>query len=394
MLVNIEFLSKEPIENTISSLHYKYDKVVFFCFESEKNDIGKSTVRFLRKYCNVEEVKMQYLSEKNLNDKGIVVFYNGIRKLIETEKQAGNDIVIDITGGDEIILVAFGMLAKEYNLPVHQYDFSKKQFIEFEIVNNNLNPYKASVQNIVPTIDMMLELYGCCIDYNQSGISKYDDNDSFAEDVRKMFEIESKYRNLWNTFIRFSKKNFIPGEDNKVLISSSEIRTALSFNEFINHGFTQSILDSILLEMKENGMIDNLSLKPYSFIYKNENIIKLLGKEGNVLEQRVLVEERAFHRQCLSDVVIDWDGHISAVANDDVSNEIDVISLDGYIMTFISCKCGKLDKNLARNALYELDTVANRFGGKYVKKKLAVLGEIGETHANRAKEMGIEIKYY
>ena len=111
------------------------------------------------------------------------------------------------------------------------------------------------------------------------------------------------------------------------------------------------------------------------------------------MEQYVLVEERAGQKQGMSGVMIDWDGHIST-PSDDVSNEIDVISLDGYTMTFISCKCGRLDANGARNALYELDTVANRFGGKYVRKKLALLDEIGETHLNRAKEMGIEIKYY
>ena len=42
-------------------------------------------------------------------------------------------------------------------------------------------------------------------------------------------------------------------------------------------------------------------------------------------------------------------------------------------------------------ALYELETVAQRFGGKYAKKVLAICGFLGDASRTRAKEMGIEI---
>ena len=68
-----------------------------------------------------------------------------------------------------------------------------------------------------------------------------------------------------------------------------------------------------------------------------------------------------------------------------MKNEIDVIALEGYTPIFISCKNGNVDKM----AFYELDTVAKRFGGKYVKKEFSTGSEMNESSACRAKEMNI-----
>ena len=43
-------------------------------------------------------------------------------------------------------------------------------------------------------------------------------------------------------------------------------------------------------------------------------------------------------------------------------------------------------------ALYELETVAERFGGKYAKKAIAAPQGLNDTHSLRAKEMGIELR--
>jgi hypothetical protein len=72
----------------------------------------------------------------------------------------------------------------------------------------------------------------------------------------------------------------------------------------------------------------------------------------------------------------------------DTVNEIDVLSLRGVVPTFISCKNGTVNQM----ALYELETVAERFGGKYAKKVIAAPQGLNETHALRAKEMKIEIR--
>ena len=68
------------------------------------------------------------------------------------------------------------------------------------------------------------------------------------------------------------------------------------------------------------------------------------------------------------------------------------MSLKGLIPIFISCKSGKMTEKNTLHALYELDTVANRFGGKYAKKVLVAPQGIVDVYKMRALAMGIEIR--
>ena len=90
---------------------------------------------------------------------------------------------------------------------------------------------------------------------------------------------------------------------------------------------------------------------------------------------------------CRVGVHIDWDGIIHSLPGSDVLNEIDIMSIHNNLPTFISCKMGSVDQM----ALYELETVATRFGGKYARKVLMVAKEVAGGHLERAKEMGIEV---
>ena len=95
---------------------------------------------------------------------------------------------------------------------------------------------------------------------------------------------------------------------------------------------------------------------------------------------------------CKVGVHLDWDGVIHEKPGEDVLNEIDVLSLKGYIPTFISCKSGRMDSHQSLHALYELDTVARRFGGKYAKKVLVTSEKLRPMYVERAEEMGIVLR--
>ena len=64
------------------------------------------------------------------------------------------------------------------------------------------------------------------------------------------------------------------------------------------------------------------------------------------------------------------------------------MKVENNLPVLISCKIGNVDQK----SLYELETVANRFGGKYARKILIVPKDLSEGHKLRAEEMGIEIK--
>jgi hypothetical protein len=42
--------------------------------------------------------------------------------------------------------------------------------------------------------------------------------------------------------------------------------------------------------------------------------------------------------------------------------------------------------------MYELETVASRFGGRHAKKVLVIAKEMSEVYRERAIEMGIEVR--
>ena len=152
--------------------------------------------------------------------------------------------------------------------------------------------------------------------------------------------------------------------------------------------------NKIIDDLAKESLLINVVHKNtrYQFAFKNEQIKNLIWEGGSMLELHTYLEEAKDSYECRVGVHIDWDGIVHNQQGVDVLNEIDVISLRGYVPTFISCKSGKMNSQKTLHALYELDTVASRFGGKYAKKVLESAQSIGRVYVERAKEMGIEIR--
>ena len=72
-------------------------------------------------------------------------------------------------------------------------------------------------------------------------------------------------------------------------------------------------------------------------------------------------------------------------------NEIDVLLVRGLVPVFVSCKNGDVDEE----ELYKFNTVAERFGGKYVRKLLVATNfatndnKAPNALLQRAQDMGI-----
>lgn len=69
--------------------------------------------------------------------------------------------------------------------------------------------------------------------------------------------------------------------------------------------------------------------------------------------------------------------------------ERNVLALEGNIPVFSSCKNGKVNQM----SLYELETVARRFGGRYVRREMIAGQKMTEGYEVRAEEMGIQVIY-
>lgn len=127
MVVNFEFLGNEPIENVVTCLNYAVDKVIYFGYSEAIAEQQDNVQKFLKKYCGVTDVLFYPLSHYDLE-----AILTTMRQEIEYELKQGSDIYFDITGGESLILVAFGMFSKEYDTLMHIYDIPTGKLIELD----------------------------------------------------------------------------------------------------------------------------------------------------------------------------------------------------------------------------------------------------------------------
>lgn len=372
MVVNFEFLDNEPIENIITAQNFCIDKTYFFGYEQSIEQFNKSTKDYLMRVCGVKQVEFVALPVNNLNGMlGIM------RTAIKNELEAGNDIFFDITGGAGIILLAFGILSKEFDAPMHMYDIEHNRLLLLNDFDKNIT--KVAKQEIKLNIEEFVKLKNAVINKSASFDERLLKDLEFLEDMNHMWEVVSRHREIWNKFTdKIRKCANVQGRDATIAISAT--------NEV-------GAFYGILGELQKAGVITNLSKSKvlYRFHYRNDNILQAIAKTGVILESHVYSELAGSNDDCKQGVLIDWDGVIHTSPSDDVSNEIDVLVMYENVPTFVSCKSGSMNAAQALHALYELQTLAKRFGGKYVKLVLAVAQEPSDTARMRAQEMGIEI---
>lgn len=382
MIVNIEFLDEEPIENVITSLHFKIDKTIFFGFADAIEKKKEITKNFLKKYCGVREVSFVCLPEYQLDS-----ILATMRKVVEQELIRKNEVFFEVTGGESLILIAFGMLAESFKAPMHSFDIEMQKLIELN--RENVTPISEVVQkqNIKLDLDAFIEMQGGKINYRLHKGAKNLEDPEFEKQIDALWTISSKYGEKWNFFADFLRRCCAPDTDLYVNVTGKQVLAAYrKVNRF------QSIkeLGKILSECAAAGAFKDFvhTKDQLSFQYKDEKIKDILWDAGSILEMHTYMEERKTADDCMVGVHLDWDGIIYNHSMKDTLNEVDVLSLRGVIPTFISCKNGSVNQM----ALYELKTVADKFGGKYAKKVIAAPQGLNDTHSLRAREMEIEIR--
>lgn len=381
MIVNFEFLDQEPIENIITCLHYKIEKVVFFGGKKIIIEKKKSMERFLKKYCNVGQVEFLEISDTDLSDV-VEVMRNAINKELEQK----NECYFDVTGGEGQALLAFGILYRELQVPMHMYDVVKDELLEFDKDYTERISKNAPSQRVEINLDKLIEMHGGVISYKHNKSYKEQHDASDMSDIQKLWKINQRYEREWNQFAMFLARY---AQDMVVDMSADIVSADMKTRRSIG---SAKKLNQILDACGDAGMLQNVMHESgrYSFTYKNEFVRSCMCDSGSVLEQYTYMQEQdnPGNVDCRVGVHIDWDGVLHMEQGKDVLNEIDVLSMYGNVPVFISCKGGSVDQN----ALYELDAVASRFGGKYAKKVLVLSKELSHGHALRAREMGIEVR--
>lgn len=380
MIVIFEFFDDEPIENVITCLHYKFDKVIFF---GEKNILdGRTdyTEKFLKRYCSVNDVEFIEISASKP-----AKVVKTMKNAIERERNAHNACYFDITGGEGLSLFAFGAVSTELSVPVHMYDVIDDELLELAKDGERCISQNVPVQNIRLDLEKFIEMHGGKINTHMSKDFKHQHTPTDLQHIQALWNLSHQFSREWNQFAMF-----LAGwaQELHVSLDLDTVRKGIAKRNRLSIGKLNRMLDACA----DAGVLCNVSHVDgyFHFSYSSEFVKKCMCDAGSVLEQYTYLLERntSGNIDCRIGVHIDWDGVFHPGNGNDVLNEIDVMSLYGNVPMFISCKNGKVDQH----AMYELQTVTERFGGKYARQMLVVNKPLTRGYQLRADEMDIEVK--
>lgn len=393
----IEFFDKAPIENIISSLTMKADKVVFVGTGKRMEEQGAELHKFLMS--KGIETEFDYV---HINKHDLWSIVKTLEGIVECEQEC----VFDLNGGEDLLLVAMGIVYERHSMhkriEMHRYNIRSGGVSDCDGdgIVLPLPNYKLSVIDNITLHGGAVRFAG--FDMHSYGTMKWELEEEFKSDVLKLWGVCKTSPSNWNHCIGILNE-FEGVENAKHDPVSSVIELKRVFSR---RGGADKLkrLFELLAKIENTGCIYNLNLDDdiLSFSYKNMQIKQCMAKAGTVLELTTMflamrskcADGSSLFTDALTGVCIDWDGelHHGAELVLDVENEIDVFLMKGLLPILVSCKNGLVDSD----ELYKLRTVANRFGGNYARRILVTTytnnnPKRKEALRTRAKEMDIEL---
>lgn len=381
----IEFFDRESaVENIAGSLLYSPERVVFIGSNS------KHMKKRVENYKSVIEGRGMNVdfSFKVVSRNNLTAITDVIESIIIENGECG----IDLSGGDELYLVAVGMILEKYKdkVRIHRLNIRNNAMVDCD--------FQGLVCRSVPaalSVDENIRIYGGRVIYDNEKPNttyKWDFSGDFASDIRAMWNICKSDARAWNAQTNVIAKFCNDSPDKSSLKVSAKTDRD---NKKVH------ISKEIMRSLEKEGIIKNLEISDrISFEFKNSQVKKCLVKAGQLLELIITAvasetedeNGNKIYNDVKSGVYIDWDGVVGEDSRTDVKNEIDVLLMKGITPVFISCKNGTVDTD----ELYKLSVVAERFGGKYVRKVLVAtqlddMGYRAEYIRARARDMGIRL---
>lgn len=363
----IELCDPSPIENVLGTEIFRPDEMILICPSEVEGD--HAFKRSLRKYFEYRgcDVKLTFIYVSMVN---AVKIERVLREVLASHQ----DCAIDISGGTDAALFAAGAASGDNAV----FTYSRRRNAFFEIRNA---PYARN-----KPCELRLDAKSCVLMACGELLPGRADNAAVKDmlpQVDKLFAVYGKYRRIWNHQISFIQK-----------ISSSEAGVLEAEGPWKASAGNKNVTANAELfrELEAAGLIEDLSVSKEGlrFRFPNETIRFWLRDIGAVLELQV-------YRACLAAGCFD-DVVLSAVVNwqdggnkrDSVTNEIDVMAVQGIQPVFISCKTSEI----RTEALNELAILRERFGGKYARSIIVTSSMATKNRApmrNRAAKLGIEV---
>ncbi len=392
----IEFFDKTAAENICASLANAPTRVVL---------VGDK-MKLLQKHA--ERYKELFLSRghevefvcRTINKNNMQNIIDELTYLVETYE----DCVFDLTGGEDLYLVAVGIVIerhKDKHVQMHRFNIRNGTIIDCDQDGTTI----MENDQLQMSIEENIRVYGGDVVYDDvkaSGTHIWDMNEEFKDDIVAMWNICKCDVRLWNTQIGVLEvADTIHSLSDDALTLTVPVST---LSELLKrHGVKFVFIKGIIGSLYKKELITayDYDEEYLSISFKNEQVKKCLTKAGQVLEMLIYLTAleatdnsgELTYNDVKNGVCIDWDGEIHTEEGVyDTENEIDVMMMHGIVPVFVSCKNGVIDID----ELYKLNSVAERFGGQYAKKVLVATAldsvtTFDEYFRQRAKDMGIRL---
>ena len=390
----IEFFDETSTENICACLTNIPERVVLM---GNKFKVIKKYAEIYKEMLKKRGHDVEFVC-RTINRNSINNIIEELVKVIETY----DDCVIGLTGGEELSLVAAGIVYERYkdkNLQMHKFNIRNNKILDCDMDG-------VTIEKDIPrlTVEENVHIYGGCVlseDEKSQGTYYWDVDDEFHDEINAIWDVCKQDVRLWNTQIAvFAAAESVRDPKEDVLTT---VASAAAVEDIVESGGGKFVSIGAIVR----GLFDAGILREYSYDgqtlkirYKNMQMKRCLTKAGLALELKIFVTALAVkdgdtpvYNDVKNGVYIDWDGEL--VENSDeanTENEIDVVMMKGMVPVFVSCKNGRIEME----ELYKLNTVASRFGGKYVKKVL-VAEALDPDSAftkhlrQRAQDMGIRL---
>jgi len=357
----IELFDREMAENAASVLLLRPEKVVFLGFRGQMTRKHQRDFRrffkLMEQHCETEFIPVDRYDK------------TAIQEVLLTVLRKNPECAFDVTGGSELALIAMGELSRHMGISMHQIRMEDGSVIAV----SGRAPKVLGKAELSAAENILLH-GGRIISSEEKGWS---DTPAFRESVQQLWSFCREDPNIMNRHAGF--------------FNTADSLGGLSVSCPLRRG-QRSPDPEFLKNLSRLGFLRELVFTETEirFTYRDGDIRRLFTKAGNLLEVYVWLaaKEAGIFQDARQGVMLDWDAESDTAS--ETKNEVDVLVMRGLIPGFISCKNG----NVKKDALYELETVAERFGGTYAKKILAVTSlEVGPSSAahlkRRAEDSGI-----
>ena len=366
-MVIAELFSTEVSENVLAAICLQPERVVYLGSRSVMTDGRIAAVRaFFRGRKSSPRLTFLRVGDRD---------YAGAGAAIGDILAKYPDCRFEMTGGSDLLLAALGTAAASRSLTMFELDVRKQSLSLLKGAARELRPGLFRPLRGI-TVAEYLRLWGGELAES-----------SYTMAARLPEKLEKDVADLWKIYVQAPQ---IWTKQCTLLANLCARSTGggLTVSAPMPEKCARSHIDRLLKAKLISGYRETEGAVTLTF--RDAHVKRTLTRAGDLLELQVFLAARGepgFFTDAVMGAKINWKG---GEEKGGTMNEIDGLLMHGAVPVFVSCKIGSVPKE----ALYEVDSVAARFGGVYAVKALVCSRLSGSESARkairqRARDMGI-----